>query len=146
MAVIDVVSAPLSPLRGAVLAELREPASASEVAGRLGETRQRVNYHVRALERGGLVELVEERARRGCTERVVRATADAVVVEPTVIGSPAAVCAANGMPGCRMPGTWPSSAAAGATGARMSASGTAYEGQTRRGSQTSTARVLSTTA
>ena len=66
---------------------LREPLSATEVAARLGESRQRVNYHVRALERGGLVELVEERPRRGCTERVVRATADAVVVEPTVVGS-----------------------------------------------------------
>ena len=87
---MNVVSAPLPPLRRAVLEQLREPLSATEVAARLGETRQRVNYHVRALERGGLVELVEERARRGCTERVVRATADAVVVEPAVVGSPAA--------------------------------------------------------
>jgi DNA-binding transcriptional ArsR family regulator len=87
---MNVVSAPLPPLRRAVLEELREPLSATEIAVRLGESRQRVNYHVRALERGGLVELVEERQRRGCTERVVRATADAVVVEPTVVGSPAA--------------------------------------------------------
>jgi DNA-binding transcriptional ArsR family regulator len=84
---VNVVSAPLAPLRQAVLEQLREPLSATEVAARLGETRQRVNYHVRALERGGLVELVEERPRRGCVERVVRATADAVVVEPTVVGS-----------------------------------------------------------
>ena len=69
---------------------LHEPLSATEVASRLGESRQRVNYHVRALERGGLVELVEERPRRGFTERVVRATSDAVVVEPAVFGSPAA--------------------------------------------------------
>ena len=41
---------------------------------------------MRALERAGLVELVEERARRGCTERVVRATSSAVVVEPAVVG------------------------------------------------------------
>jgi DNA-binding transcriptional ArsR family regulator len=87
---MDVVGAPLPPLRRAVLEELREPSSATEIAARLGESRQRVNYHVRALERGGLVELVEERQRRGCTERVVRATADAVVVEPTVVGSPLA--------------------------------------------------------
>jgi DNA-binding transcriptional ArsR family regulator len=87
MTAIDVVPAPLSPLRRAVLEELRgDPASASEVAARLGETRQRVNYHVRELERAGLVELVEERARRGCTERVVRATASAVVVEPVLVG------------------------------------------------------------
>jgi len=83
---MDVVSSPLAPLRRAVLENLREPGSASEVAARLGETRQRVNYHVRELERAGLVELVEERARRGCTERVVRARSSAVVVEPVVIG------------------------------------------------------------
>src|SRR5215207_8515105 len=86
MTVVDVVQSPLAPLRRAVLEALQEPGSATEVAARLGETRQRVNYHVRELERAGLVELVEERARRGCTERVVRATASAVVVEPIVIG------------------------------------------------------------
>ena len=83
---MDVVSTPLTPLRRAVLEELRAPGSASEVAARLGESRQRVNYHVRELERAGLVELVEERPRRGCTERVVRATSSAVVVEPVVVG------------------------------------------------------------
>lgn len=87
MATVDLVSAPLSPLRRAVLEQLRDaPASATKVAAVLGESRQRVNYHVRALERDGLVELVEERARRGCTERVVRASCHAVVVEPSVVG------------------------------------------------------------
>ena len=66
---MEVVSAPLAPLRRAVLEQLREAGSASEVATRLGETRQRVNYHVRELERAGLVELVEERARRGWFRR-----------------------------------------------------------------------------
>lgn len=88
MGAVDIVSAPLAPLRRAVLEGLREgPASATELAARLGESRQRVNYHVRALERDGLVELFEERARRGCTERVVRATCHAVVVEPSVVGA-----------------------------------------------------------
>lgn len=81
----------LSPLRRTLLGELRQPASATELATRLGETRQRVNYHVRELEKAGLVEIVEERARRGCTERVVRATARAVVVAPDVIGDLATV-------------------------------------------------------
>ena len=71
-AAVDVSRARLSPLRRRVLAELREPASAAALAARLGESRQSVNYHVRELERAGLVELVEERRRRGFTERVVR--------------------------------------------------------------------------
>ena len=69
-----------------MLEALRSPASATEVAARLGESRQRVNYHVRELERSGFIELVEERARRGCTERIMRATCHAVLVHPTVSG------------------------------------------------------------
>lgn len=76
----------LTPLRRTLLEALREPASATELAARLGAPRQRINYHVRELEEAGLVELVELRPRRGCTERVVRATARAVVVDPEVIG------------------------------------------------------------
>jgi len=56
------------------------------LAARLGQSRQRLNYHLRELERGGLVELVEERQRRGRVERVLRATAGAVIVAPAVAG------------------------------------------------------------
>lgn len=63
----------LSPLRRSLLELLRSPASATQLAATLGLPRQRVNYHVRALEQAGLVELVEERQRRGCVERVLRA-------------------------------------------------------------------------
>jgi DNA-binding transcriptional ArsR family regulator len=83
---VDVSRARLSPLRRRVLAELREPASATALAARLGASRQSVNYHVRELERAGLVELVEERRRRGFIERVVRARARAVIADPEVIG------------------------------------------------------------
>lgn len=88
---IDVVRAErlrggMSPLRRRLLRALQEPCSAAGLAAKLGESRQRVNYHVRELEKGGLVELVEERPRRGCVERVMRATAKAVVVDPEVIG------------------------------------------------------------
>ena len=40
----------LEPVRSRLLAELAEPASAATLAGRLGIARQRVNYHLRALE------------------------------------------------------------------------------------------------
>ncbi|MFC7592090.1 ArsR/SmtB family transcription factor [Nonomuraea antimicrobica] len=85
---VDVVRGALSPLRRRVLEELREPGSATAVAARLGESRQRINYHLRELEKLGLVELVELRQRRGRKERVVRATAHTVVVAPEVVGSP----------------------------------------------------------
>lgn len=80
------VRAALSPLRRRLLRELRVPASASGLAPRLGVTRQRLAYHLKVLEDQGLVELVEERQRRGCTERFLRTSARALVVDPEVLG------------------------------------------------------------
>ena len=80
----------LDPLRARVLSALAEPGSATTVAASLGLTRQVVNYHLRALEAHGLVTLVEERPRRGLTERVVQATAIGYVVSPEVLGPLAA--------------------------------------------------------
>jgi DNA-binding transcriptional ArsR family regulator len=86
----------LSPLRRRLLGELRTPTSATQVAAALGLSRQRVNYHLRALESAGLVELVEERQRRGCVERILQTTADAFVVDPAVL-SPADEVAFTGI-------------------------------------------------
>ena len=77
--------AALTPVRRQLLDRLRQPASAVEVAGELGLPRQRVNYHLRTLEAAGFLELVEERPRRGCTERVLRTSARAFIVDPGVI-------------------------------------------------------------
>jgi DNA-binding transcriptional ArsR family regulator len=65
----------LDPIRANLLSELSEPGSATTLAGRVGLPRQKVNYHLRALEKHGLVELVEERRKGNVTERVLRATA-----------------------------------------------------------------------
>ncbi len=78
--------AALDPVRAAVLAALVEPGSATTVARQLGLARQKVNYHLRTLEEHGLVELVEQRPRRGLTERVLRATARGYVVSPGALG------------------------------------------------------------
>ena len=77
--------AALDPVRARLLAALAEPGSASTLATPVGLSRQRVNYHLRALERHGLVELVEERRRGNCTERVLRATAASYVISPTAL-------------------------------------------------------------
>ncbi len=75
----------LDPVRGRLLAELAEPASASTLAARLGQPRQRINYHLKALEQHGLVELVEERRRGNCIERVLQASAARYVISPAVL-------------------------------------------------------------
>ena len=75
----------LDPVRARLLAELTEPASATTLAAKVGLTRQKVNYHLRALEQHGLVELVEKRRRGNMTERVLRATAAGYVIAPTTL-------------------------------------------------------------
>ena len=69
-----------------LLGELAEPDSAAGLARRLRLPRQQIGYHLRELEKGGLVELVEERRKGNCTERVVRATARSYVVGPAALG------------------------------------------------------------
>ena len=75
----------LDPVRTRLLSELADPASATTLAGRLGLPRQNVNYHLRALEEHGLVELVEERRKGNVTERVLRATAMSYVISPAAL-------------------------------------------------------------
>jgi DNA-binding transcriptional ArsR family regulator len=77
----------IDPTRARLLAELIEPGSATMLAGRVGLARQKVNYHLRELERHGLIELVEERRKGNVTERVLRATALSYVISPAVLGA-----------------------------------------------------------
>lgn len=77
----------LDPTRARLLAELVEPASAGALALRVGIARQKVNYHLKALEAHGLLELTEERKRGGITERVLQATAASYLVSPVALGA-----------------------------------------------------------
>ena len=80
--------ASLQPIRARLLAELAKgPGSASTLANATGLTRQKANYHLRALEDHGLVELVEERRKGNCTERVLQATAASFVISPAALGA-----------------------------------------------------------
>jgi DNA-binding transcriptional ArsR family regulator len=66
------------------------PDSASGLARRLGESRQRLNYHLRLLEEAGHIELAEERWKGSQPERVMRLVARQYVLDPAAIGSLAA--------------------------------------------------------
>lgn len=90
---LEVVAAPerareaVHPERRRLLVALgREPDSAAGLARRLGETRQRLNYHLRALEEAGLVEVAERRRRGNFEERVLRPVARSVVLDPGLAG------------------------------------------------------------
>lgn len=93
----------LDPIRVRLLAALAEPGSATTLAGRVGLPRQKVNYHLRALEKHGLVELVEERRKGNVTERVLRATASSYVISPAAM---AAVAPDPGRSADRLSARW----------------------------------------
>ncbi len=80
----------LDPLRLRLIEGLRQPDSAAGLARRLRLPRQRVNYHLRELEKQRLVELVGRKRRGNCTARIVRATAQAYVISPAALGGAAA--------------------------------------------------------
>ncbi|GAA4926827.1 ArsR family transcriptional regulator [Actinomycetospora succinea] len=92
---VDVIDEPaaaaaaVDPLRARLLAALAEPGSASTLAGRVGLTRQKVNYHLRTLEAHGLVREVAQRPKRGLTERMLEASAASYLVSPAALGEAA---------------------------------------------------------
>ena len=79
--------ASLDPVRSRLLAELTTPGSATSLAAKVGLPRQQVNYHLRTLERHGLVELVAERRKGNMTERLLQATAASYVISPTALAA-----------------------------------------------------------
>jgi DNA-binding transcriptional ArsR family regulator len=90
VAVIDdpaAAEASLDPMRARLLAALVEPGSATTLAAKAGVSRQRLNYHLRELERHGLVELVQERRKGNVTERLLRATAASYVISPAALAA-----------------------------------------------------------
>jgi len=87
---LEGATALLHPERRKLVEALREtPDSASGLARRLGDSRQRLNYHLRALEEAGILEVGEERRRGNCVERVLRVVAERFVIDPTAIDDPA---------------------------------------------------------
>jgi DNA-binding transcriptional ArsR family regulator len=83
-------SVALDPVRSRLLSELRTPASAATLAGRMGLPRQKVNYHLRTLEAHGLVRVDSKKRWGGLTERRLVATASSYVVSPGALGPVAA--------------------------------------------------------
>lgn len=72
------------PMRVRMLDLLREPQSAASVARAVGEPRQKVNYHLKELERGGLVRPAGERRKGNMTEQLYQSAAGTFLVSPRV--------------------------------------------------------------
>lgn len=78
----------LNPLRGEIIAQLLEPGSAAEVARTLGETAQRINYHLKALEKAGLVKRIGTRQVRNLVEVLYRSIAKTFVLAESLSMKP----------------------------------------------------------
>lgn len=77
----------LAPIRRRILAALVEPASAAGLAEQLEMPRQKIGYHLKALEDAGLIRLAGERKKRGFTERLFVA-AENYVLDPALLQTP----------------------------------------------------------
>jgi predicted ArsR family transcriptional regulator len=80
----------LGHVRSWILSELSEPASSAMLANRLKIPRQKLHYHLRALEAHGLVRVAQKRQWGGLTESLFVATASSYMVSPAAMGPVAA--------------------------------------------------------
>lgn len=77
-----VIAAATHPVRVAILDAMREPSTAAAVARVVGQSRQNVAYHVRELERVGLLRHVGQRRNGNFIEQSYVAVADTFVISP----------------------------------------------------------------
>jgi len=79
----EAIAAATHPVRAAILDAMRTPSTAAEVARVVGQTRQNAAYHVRALEKAGLLRKVGQRQKGNFVEQVYEAVATTLVISPT---------------------------------------------------------------
>jgi len=78
----DALQALAHPIRVRVLDALHEPASAAAVARVVGQPRQNVNYHLKELERVGLIRRVGERRNGNFIETLFESVAGTFLISP----------------------------------------------------------------
>lgn len=89
------IAAATHPVRAAILDAMRRPSTAAAVARELGQSRQNVAYHVRELEKVGLLRHVGQRQNGNFLEQTYETAADTFVISPTCTwGNPAPRAAA----------------------------------------------------
>ena len=67
---------------------LKQPMTATQIGDELGETPAKVHYHVRELEKAGLVRLVETREKGGILEKYYQPIAREFSVEKSLLSAP----------------------------------------------------------
>jgi hypothetical protein len=76
----------LKPIRIELMKRMDKPRTCPELGAFFHESPQKIYYHVKALEKAGLVEKVEERRVRGVVEGYYQAKARSYWLAPSLIG------------------------------------------------------------
>lgn len=76
----------LKPIRLEILQLLDKPRTCPELGEALGETAQKIYYHVKALEHAGLIVKTAEKQVRGATEGYYQARARSYWLAPQLVG------------------------------------------------------------
>jgi DNA-binding transcriptional ArsR family regulator len=83
----DTLGALGHPVRLQILDALRTPGSAAGAAREIGQSRQNVHYHLKELERAGLVRPAGERRRGNLVEPLFESVAGTFLISPRVTWS-----------------------------------------------------------
>lgn len=73
----------LNPLRAEILRIMNEPSSASEAGRQLGEAPQKINYHLKALEKVGLIRRSGTRQVKNLIEVLYQSVAKTFIIPET---------------------------------------------------------------
>jgi len=76
----------LKPVRIEILKQMDEPCTCPELADYFDESPQKIYYHVKALEKAGLVDKVDEKRVRGTVEGYYQARARSYWLAPHLVG------------------------------------------------------------
>ena len=76
----------LKPLRLEIVRQLAEPKTCNDLAKTFGVSPQKIYYHVKLLERAGLVDKIAEQPVRGFMQGIYRASASSYWLSPQLAG------------------------------------------------------------
>jgi hypothetical protein len=83
---VDQAATLLQPFRIDLLQQMVEPRTCPELGAHFDMTAQKIYYHIKALEKAGLVERVSENRVRGVVEGVYQAKARSYWLAPKLVG------------------------------------------------------------
>ncbi|MFZ5965624.1 MAG: helix-turn-helix domain-containing protein [Bacillota bacterium] len=64
-----------------------QPATAKQIADKLGEPHAKINYHIKTLQKVGIIELVDEKVKSGIIEKYYLPSAKMFVIDKSIMNS-----------------------------------------------------------